>query len=118
MTTDDGVAAICSHIYASWTWIGLYDETHEITRLHAPSDDRVTWEKQPNTNDVVATITVRGKDADIISPDSTAPTTITATRAYDSATTSTALATDSDTDVTIEADNDQAIITHTLSLTQ
>ena len=116
MVSSDGVDDVLSYVEGYWTYIGLYDHNDEITRFHAPSDDRVTWTIDTTANEVVATITVRGSDNDIVPSDATEPTTITETKTFLNESTTNSLSTDTDTEASVEADNDEAIITHTISL--
>ena len=112
-TTPDGETDLRQYIQNSWNYVVLVDDTgSEITRINVDTDDRASWSKDYTNNPVEATITVKGSQDDIVDPDATEGTTISKTQSVVSDSSTVVLSEDTDTDVLIEAENDEVIVTH------
>ena len=112
-TTSKGETDLREYIQNRWNYVVLVDDTgNEITRINIDTDDRASWSEDYTNNPVEATITIKGSHNDIVDPDATDGTTISKTQSVVSDTSTTVLSEDTDTDVVIEADNDEAIVTH------
>jgi len=112
-TTTAGETDIRQYIQNTWNYVVLVDDTgSEITRINVDTDDRASWSKDYTNNPVEATITVKGSQDDIVDPDATEGTMISKTQSVVSDSSTVVLSEDIDTDVLIEADNDEVIITH------
>ena len=88
------------------------DSGSEITRINIDTDDRASWSEDYTNNPIEATITVKGNQDDIVDPDATEGTTISKTQSVVSDSSTVVLSEDTDTDVVIEAENDEVIVTH------
>ena len=112
-TTTAGETDIRQYIQNTWNYVVLVDDTgSEITRINIDTDDRASWSKDYTNNPVEATITVKGSQDDIVDPDATEGTMISKTQSVVSDSSTVVLSEDIDTDVLIEADNDEVIVTH------
>jgi len=110
--TSTGVADIRVAIRQRWPYVALRNPAgNEITRIDVRSDDRAEW-TETTENPLEVTLTVQGKDDDIVPSDATGPTEVASTASHRQSSGGAVLAVDSDTSATIEADNDTAIITH------
>jgi hypothetical protein len=111
--TDAGNEDIRSYIQSTWTYISLRNpDGDEITRIDVETDDRAEWTKDSTNNPIEATITVRGDNDDVIDPDNPSPTTIASTESYRTADGITTLSDDTVVDVTLEALDDEVVVTH------
>ena len=110
--TTAGNTDIRTYLKNTWRYVALQTPIgDEITRIDVVDDDRASW-ASGSENPLTATITVKGKQDDIVPSDATGPTDIAATASYRTATGGSQLCVDTDTAVTIEADNDTTVITH------
>ena len=112
-TTTAGETDIRQYIQNAWNYVVLVDDTgSEITRINVDTDERAVWNSDYRDNPIDILITVRGGDEDIVPTDATEGTTISKTQSVVSDSSTTILSEDIDTDVVIEADNDEVVVTH------
>jgi len=112
-TTGEGKTDLREYIQNSWNYVVLVsDSGSEITRINIDTDDRASWSEDYTNNPVEATITIKGSHNDIVDPDATKGTIISKTQSVVSDSSTVVLSEDTDTDVVIEADNDEVIVTH------
>jgi len=112
-TTTAGETDIRQYIQNTWNYVVLVDDTgSEIIRINVDTDERAVWNSDYRDNPIDIIITVRGDDEDIVPTDADEGTTISKTQSVVSDSSTAVLSEDTDTDVLIEAENDEVIITH------
>lgn len=109
--TSQAYADIRNYIKESWQYIELQDEAgNPIVRL-SPADSRVT--SIIEGNNVKITVVVKGSDSDI-----TAPSTFAKSVIYNVTTGGEPYSTESFTPFTIETDQDELTVIHTIQVPQ
>lgn len=112
----DGNADVRNYIQNNWTHVALVDSAgNEVTRIDIAGDSRSSWSSGSGSNPLEATITVTGGDSDI-DVGTNGAITFTRTESYKGSATSTRMAADTFTNATLEASNDELVITHTIEV--
>lgn len=99
------------YIQANWKYIELQNETGiAIVRL-SPSDSRINWTHSAGEQILKLQVIIKGSDADI-----TAPKTFAKSVIYNVATGGSPLSVESFTPFTIEGDQDELTIIHSIQV--
>ncbi len=108
-----GYQAIRDFIQSSWKYIELRDETgNAIVRL-SPSDSRVTWTHLTGEQTLKLQIVIKGSDSDI-----SVPKTFASSAIYSVATGGSAYSAESFTPFTMETDQDELTVIHSIQVPQ
>ncbi|ETI68127.1 hypothetical protein [Neobacillus vireti] len=108
---QEGYQAIRNYMQANWKYIELQDDTgNKIVRL-SPSDLRVTWTHATGEKTLKLQIVVKGSDTDIVKPKTFSKSAI-----YDVATGGTPYSVESFTSFTMESDQDELTVIHSLEV--
>lgn len=100
-----------SHIQSTWKYIELQDATgNKVVRL-SPSDSRVTWTHNVGDSILKLQVIIKGSDTDI-----TAPKTIAKSAIFNLATGGTAFSLEPFTPFTIETDQDEITVVHSIQV--
>lgn len=108
-----GYQSIRNYIESSWKYIELQDELNNPVLRLSPSDLRVTWIHNAGEQTLKLQIIVKGSDTDI-----TYPVTFGKSSIFDVATGGNAYSEESFTVFTIESDNDELTIIHSIEVPQ
>jgi len=109
-----GRADIRDYIQQNWGWVGLRTPTGDvITRIDVNGDNRASWSHDSETDEYIeATIEIARSDSDIDGYNPDGPVDIGDTVSFTSGTDSSYKSVDSADDVTLEAEDDSAVVTH------
>ena len=109
--STDGYADLRSYVQSNWNWIAVLDSGGtEHLRWDVDANSNASWTSGPSGNPLTAELVVTGQD--LVDAGATLPVTLASTKAYQSSSATTAMGSDSMTDATLEADNDEVTITH------
>lgn len=99
------------YIQSNWKYIELQDDTGvAIVRL-SPSDSRVTWTHTAGEQTLKLQVIIKGSDTDV-----TAPKTFSKSVIYNVATGGSQLSVESFTPFTIEGDQDELTVIHSIEV--
>ncbi|QPA31414.1 hypothetical protein [Thermaerobacillus caldiproteolyticus] len=111
--TSSAYQALKNYIQNNWKYIELRDDAgNAIIRL-SPSDSRVTWVHNAGAQVLKLQVIIKGSDADI-----TKPKTFASSAIYDVATGGNAYSIESFTPFTIESDQDELTVIHSIEVPQ
>jgi hypothetical protein len=111
--TASAYQALRNYIQANWQYIELRDDAgNAIIRL-SPSDSRVSWIHNAGDQVLKLQVVIKGSDADIQKPQTFALSAI-----YDVATGGNAYSVESFTPFTIESDQDELTVIHSIQVPQ
>lgn len=109
----EGYQSLRDYIQTNWQYIELRDDlSAAIVRL-SPTDSRVTWTHLAGDQTLKLQIVVKGSDVDI-----TYPVTFASSAIYDVATVGSPYSVESFTAFTIEADEDELTVIHSIQVPQ
>lgn len=101
------------YIQSQWKYIELQNESGVAIIRLSPSDNRVTWSHAVNEQTLKLQIVVKGSDADI-----NTPTTFAKSAIFDVATEGTPYSVETFTPFTIESDQDELTVIHSIQVPQ
>lgn len=111
--TSSAYQAIRDYIQQNWKYIELRDDAgNAIVRL-SPSDSRVSWIHNAGDQTLKLQVIIKGSDADI-----TKPQTFASSAIYDVATGGQPYSIESFTPFTIESDQDELTVIHSIEVPQ
>ena len=109
--STDGYADLRSYVQSNWNWIAVLDDGGtEHLRWDVDANSNASWTSGPSGNPLTAELEVTGQD--IVDAGGSLPVTLASTEAYQSASATTAMGSDTMTDATLEATGDTVTITH------
>jgi len=113
--STDGYADLRSYVQSNWNWIAVLDDGGtEHLRWDVDANSNASWTSGPSGNPLTAELEVTGQD--IVDAGGSLPVTLASTEAYQSASATTAMGSDTMTDATLEATGDTVTITHDYEL--
>lgn len=101
------------YIQANWNYIELQDDTGTPILRLSPSDSRVTWTHNAGDQTLKLQIIVKGSDTDI-----TKPKTFASSHIFNVATGGTSFSDEVFTAFTIETDQDELTVIHSIQVPQ
>jgi len=108
---------IRTYLQNNWNFIAVLDDAGtEQLRWEVDANANTTWSSGPGTNPLTAQLTITGQD--IIDAGGSLPVTLARTETYKSSSATTRTSTDTFTDATLEATNDELTITHDYEVPQ
>lgn len=111
--TSSAYADLRNHIESNWKHIELQDETGTPVVRLSPSDSRVSWTHSAGSQILTLQVVVKGSDTDISVPQTFAKSVI-----FNVASGGNALSTESFTAFTMETDQDELTVTHSIQVPQ
>ncbi|MBY6273966.1 MAG: hypothetical protein CW346_17480 [Bacillaceae bacterium] len=111
--TSSAYQAIRDYIQQNWQYIELRDDLGNAILRLSPADSRVSWIHNAGDQVLKLQIVVKGSDADI-----TKPQTFASSAIYDVATGGNAYSIESFTPFTIESDQDELTVIHSIEVPQ
>lgn len=108
-----GYQSLRDYIQSNWKYIELQNELNNPVLRLSPSDTRVTWIHNAGEQILKLQIIVKGSDTDI-----TYPVTFTKSLIFDVATGGNAYSEEPFTAFTIESDNDELTVIHSIEVPQ
>ena len=107
----NGYADIRTYLQSNWNHIAIRDSGGtEQLRWEVDANPNTSWTSAPSGNPLTAELEVTGQD--IVDAGGSLPVTLASTEAYQSASATTAMGSDTMTDATLEATGDTVTVTH------
>ena len=111
--SNQGYQSLRDYIQSNWQYIELQDDTNTPILRLSPSDSRVTWTHLVGEQTLKLQIVVKGSDIDI-----TYPVTFAKSLIFDVATGGSAYSEETFTPFTIESDQDELTVIHSIQVPQ